>query len=315
MAAGQGESNTIAFNGGVGVAEAPGSTGNSIRGNSIHDNALGISVDPSKWPFPVLSAAGAGASTVMQGTLHSTPSSTFTIDFYANPAPDSAGNFEGQTYLGYTTVTTDSTGYASFTASGLAPASLGQGITATATLTTYDANNNPIYLDTSEFSQDVQVTQALTTTTLTASPTSPLFGVDTVTLTASVSVPSGGVTPTGRVDFRDTTTGADLGSAPLSPAGVATLSTPTLGIGRHAIAAVYSGDANDQPSTSALTTVTVLRPPASPASSSPTSTTTARSTSASRASPASRLPSPAPTTSAMRSTSASRPMAPAPTSS
>jgi hypothetical protein len=248
--------NTIAFNGGVGVAVNlnSGSTGNSIRGNSIHDNALGISVDPSKWPFPVLSAAYAGASTVVMGTLNSTPSSTFTIDFYANPAPDSSGYFEGQTYLGSTTVTTDATGYASIKATSLAPASLGQWITATATLTTYDASNNPIYLDTSEFSQGKQVTKVDTTTTVTASANPSYFG-QAVTFTATVAPAVAGIgTPTGTVTFSDGTT--PLGTGTLS-GGSASFTTSVLSIGTHTITASYGGDAtfNATGSTAASTTV------------------------------------------------------------
>jgi titin len=248
-------SNTIAFNAGDGIDVDPTGPGNSIRGNSIHDNALGISVDPTVWPFPVLSAAYTGASTVVIGTLNSRPNSTFTIDFYSNPAPDRSGYFEGETYLRATTVTTDSTGYASINATGLAPAGLGQWITATATLTTYDTSGNPNYLNTSEFSrQGEQVTQALTTTTLTASADTSSFG-RALTFTAGVTGNSGSGTPTGRVDFVDTTTGIDLGIAALS-GGIAKLSTSSLPLGSQTITASYLGDGTYPPS-SATTTVSI----------------------------------------------------------
>ncbi len=145
--------NTIAFNGWEGVLVAGLSTGNSIRGNSIYsDDLLGIDLSgvdgvpfypgdgvtlndshagqpgPNNWQnFPVLSAAYAGPSTLVTGTLHSTPNTTFAIDFYANPAPDPSGYGQGQFYLGSTTATTDSSGNASFTATGLARPALESG--------------------------------------------------------------------------------------------------------------------------------------------------------------------------------------------
>ena len=53
-----------------------------------------------------------GGSTRIQGILHSSASTTFDLDFYANPA---CSNFpreflEGETYLGSSQVTTDGTG-------------------------------------------------------------------------------------------------------------------------------------------------------------------------------------------------------------
>jgi hypothetical protein len=58
-------------------------------------------------------ARSAGKNTI-SGTLNSTPSSPFTIEFFHSIACDESGNGEGQTYLGETTVTTDSSGNASF---------------------------------------------------------------------------------------------------------------------------------------------------------------------------------------------------------
>jgi photosystem II stability/assembly factor-like uncharacterized protein len=62
----------------------------------------------------------------------------------------------------------------------------------------------------------------------------------TVTFTATVTSGAAG-TPTGTVDFFDTTTHTDLGSAQLA-SGVADLSTTALGLGVHAITATYSSD-------------------------------------------------------------------------
>jgi hypothetical protein len=61
-------------------------------------------------------------------------------------------------------------------------------------------------------------------------------------LTATVrSANTSDGTPTGGVDFVDTTTGIDLGSAPLS-GGSAALATRALAVGSHTITATYQGD-------------------------------------------------------------------------
>src|SRR5262249_20993933 len=83
--------------------------------------------------------------------------------------------------------------------------------------------------------------KAASVTTVTPSPTSPLPG-QSVTLTAAVgaSAPGSG-TPTGSVDFFDTTPGTDLGTVPLS-GGTAVLSTGALAAGPHTVTATYLGD-------------------------------------------------------------------------
>ena len=88
-------------------------------------------------------------------------------------------------------------------------------------------------------SQTVNPSSALagSTTTLMLSSGTSVFG-QPVTLTATVSGTSG--TPTGTVLFFDGS-GTLLGSTALS-AGVATLTTATLGLGVHNLTAVYLGD-------------------------------------------------------------------------
>ncbi len=83
---------------------------------------------------------------------------------------------------------------------------------------------------------------AATTTTLQASPASANTG-QSVTLTATVSAQSGTNTPTGTVTFYNGST--SLGTATLSPAGTANLSTTTLPAGPDSITASYGGDSND----------------------------------------------------------------------
>jgi hypothetical protein len=151
----------VAFNRIVGVTVFDSSdTGNAIRGNSIHDNGgLGIDlglngatlndsaghVGPNNYQnFPVLSSVSlSGGMTQVNGELGSTPSTTFTLDFYANPLPDPSGYGEGQTYLGSWSVTTDGSGHADFTATVAAAPAGQQFLSATAT----DPGHN-----TSEFS-------------------------------------------------------------------------------------------------------------------------------------------------------------------
>jgi hypothetical protein len=153
-----GEGNVIAGNLSEGV-RITGTTGTSVRGNSIFSNGtLGIDVggggltandtgDGDAGPnnfqnYPIVTQAGTG-STLVDGTLNSTPNTTFTLDFYANTACDPSGFGEGQRYLGSTPVTTDATGNAVFRATLAALSAVGELVTGTAT----DPSGN-----TSEFS-------------------------------------------------------------------------------------------------------------------------------------------------------------------
>ncbi len=163
---GPGEGNVVAFNGATGtgtayagVSVAGNAAGQTVRGNRIYSNTgLGIDlhsigITPNDacdgdtgangiQNFPALtSATQSGSSTHVKGTLNSTASSSFTIDFYANAACDALGNGEGASYLGSTTVSTDGSCNGSFDV--VVPASASGVVTATAT----DAAGN-----TSEFS-------------------------------------------------------------------------------------------------------------------------------------------------------------------
>ncbi len=87
-----------------------------------------------------------------------------------------------------------------------------------------------------------QVVNERTATVLTSSANPAAVGAR-ITLTAMVAVSGGGgVTPAGTVTFNDGAT--VLGTVPLSPGGVATLSTATLADGVHAITATYSGNSS-----------------------------------------------------------------------
>jgi hypothetical protein len=90
-----------------------------------------------------------------------------------------------------------------------------------------------------------QVDQVTTSTALVSSLNPSTFGQN-VTFTATVA----GSSPTGTMQFKDG--GTNLGAAVALSSGQATFSTTTLTPGSHSITAVYSGDAGNLTSTSAL---------------------------------------------------------------
>ena len=168
---GAGEGNVIAFNGTTtqGGVTIDSGTSNAIRGNSIHDNAgLGIDLSPvgpnandegdadaggnDLQNFPVLSTltptipeASEGGLRI-QGILHSTPSKTYDLDFFSNPACVKFPKdfLEGAKYLGSGVVTTDGAGKGIVDVTVPIGIAAGEHVSATAT----DPSGN-----TSEFSQ------------------------------------------------------------------------------------------------------------------------------------------------------------------
>jgi parallel beta-helix repeat protein len=133
-----GSANVIAFNGGDGVRVESG-TGDAVLGNSIHDNG-GLGIDllggaNHGQSAPVITgfAAGANGGTDVSFTLDSVPSTAFRVEFFANAAADPSGSGEGQTFLGFTTATTDAGGHVAATANVAGTVAAGQTVTATAT--------------------------------------------------------------------------------------------------------------------------------------------------------------------------------------
>jgi CSLREA domain-containing protein len=110
-------------------------------------NGHGAVNDPNNFQnFPLLTAASvSGASVTISGTLTQSvsPNTTFRIEFFASNPDPQGGNPEGQTFLGFTNVTTNASGQATFSVTLNANVTGGQTITATAT----DPSGN-----TSEFS-------------------------------------------------------------------------------------------------------------------------------------------------------------------
>ena len=167
---GAGEGNVIAFNGLRGITNGGTlGTSNSYRGNSIHSNGtagspflpgLGIDLGPSGptandtgdtdtgannlQNFPIItSVMAAGNSTNVKGSLNSSASNSFNLDFYRNSACDPSGNGEGEHLVGSTLVTTDAQGNANFDITFAVSTAASELLTATAT----DQSGN-----TSEFS-------------------------------------------------------------------------------------------------------------------------------------------------------------------
>ena len=191
-----GAGNIIANSGWVGIVLfADAGNGNRILSNSIYDNgALGIDLgrdtptlnddgDSDTGPnnlqnFPVLTSVVSNGGAAIQATLNSTPSSSFTLDFFSNTVCDESGFGEGQNPLGSASLTTDASGTGTVAAafSGVT----GTVLTATAT----DANGN-----TSEFSECGDLTTlAVTPTPTTRTVTPGQSAVYTLSLTAQGGV-------------------------------------------------------------------------------------------------------------------------------
>lgn len=217
---GAGEANLIAGNGassdGGGGVSVEAGTGNSIRGNSIHQNApgtvgsgLGIDLgaagvtandpldadtganDLQNHPQPA-AVSSVGGSTTIHGSLSSTASTNITLDFYSSPSADPTGRGEGATYIGSSTVTTRASGITSFFVTLPITIATGQFVTATAT--------NPSG-STSEFSAAVVASDAPAVQSITindgAGQRSMVNSV-TVVFNQPVALDTGAITVVGR---------------------------------------------------------------------------------------------------------------------
>ncbi|QEG40277.1 DUF4347 domain-containing protein [Roseimaritima ulvae] len=178
-----GAGNVIAFNALDGVNVVSG-TGNQILGNSIFSNTglaidlgnNGVTANDGQFDdtpdqdngannlqnFPVLAAAYAGPTPTITGTIKTTPSRTFRIEFYANATGDASGYGEGQRYLGFVNVTTNPIGEATIAATLSSTVVTGEQISATAT----DLTTN----ETSEFGLNVTATNSAPVLDATQSP-------------------------------------------------------------------------------------------------------------------------------------------------
>ncbi len=216
--------NRIAFNSGRGVYVLSG-TANNIRGNFIFDNSsLSIDLGPAGITpnddgdsdsgannlqnFPILNSVfydGFGGSTTkVAGTLNSSPSSTFSLEFFDSPLCNPSGHGEGRTLIGTSNVSTDASGLATFDYNFATANLLGHFVSATAT----DANGN-----TSEFSPCLVASSAARSVQFTSSTYSSgeSNGVATLTVTR-IGTPGGPVTVNYSTANGTATGGAACGS-------------------------------------------------------------------------------------------------------
>jgi len=146
-----GEGNVIAFHTRWSGIRVAGSAQASILGNRIFSNVdLGIDLSSDGVTandagdgdtgandlqnFPTLTAAATTGSAVeITGTLASTASATFTVEFFANSACDASGYGQGERFLGRTSVNTDAGGTAAISTTLAAAVSVGEAVTSTAT--------------------------------------------------------------------------------------------------------------------------------------------------------------------------------------
>lgn len=229
-----------------------------IRANSIFDNgALGIdlegsgvtpndALDADVGPntlqnFPLLNSVVTSATqSFIGGTLHSTPSTTFTLDFFSNPAPDPSGFGEGQTYLGSAAVTTDALGNAPFTFTGPALA-IGAFVTSTATAVT----------GTSEFSGAVAAA-ALSTVQFSSASSSVAENAGTATITVTRT---GDLTATSTVSYTTADGTATAGSDYTATSGTLTFAP---GVASQSIVIPILDDLSDE--TDEALTITLSSP-------------------------------------------------------
>ncbi|MFM2052137.1 MAG: hypothetical protein RL456_174, partial [Pseudomonadota bacterium] len=137
--------NRIYGNAGLGVDLAD----DGVTGNDLGD----VDTGPNwRQNTPVLtSAVSTGGNTTITGSLDSTVSRNFRIEFFSSPTGDASGAGEGQTYLGFALVTTDGSGLATIhaTLTGVT-VTVGHQVTAMAT--------DLVMNHTSEFAANVAAT-------------------------------------------------------------------------------------------------------------------------------------------------------------
>ncbi len=270
--------NTIAFNGLAGVwvvsdsTTGDNTTGNSIRDNSIHDN-IGLGIDlggdydlntlsPVPGPdgvtlndseghsapdnpnnfqnFPVLtSASSSNSSTSICGTFNETaePFTTITLDFTPTPALGIS--------LPMVIIMVKGRLIWVPPQSRQMPAAARRSTPHFPSATWQDSGSRPrppIRRETPPSSPDhccsQRLSQLASALRIRRSSANPV----TFTATVAATTPAAG-TPTGSVEFIDTTTSVVLGTVPLTN-GSAFLTTSSFTIGANSITALYSGGSN-----------------------------------------------------------------------
>jgi hypothetical protein len=178
------------------------------------------------------------AITLPSGTLYQGSPATLVAHVTGQSPTGTVGFLEGNVQIG--TATLDGTGTATLTTNNL--------FLGTSTIWALYAGDSVNALSSSTKVAATVVPPLVNTTSgLTVSASAAPAG-SSVTLTASVISNTGSTIPGGSMTF--TSNGTSLGVVPLTPGGVATLSTSTLPSGTDVIQAVYSGDSTHATSTS-----------------------------------------------------------------
>lgn len=116
------EGNSISGNGGLGI---------DLAAAGVTPNDVGDADGIQNYPF-LTSAVFANGAVRVTGSLNSNANTSFRIELFGNDNTDPSGHGQGQHYLGFTNVTTDADGNASFDVTLPVPASV-TSISSTAT--------------------------------------------------------------------------------------------------------------------------------------------------------------------------------------
>lgn len=232
--------NSIASNGNLGIDL----TGDGVTANDLTDADTGAN---DLQNFPILtSASSVGGSTTIAFTLNSEPSSTYRVDFYSSASCDTTGNGEGDTFLGFSTVTTDALGTVTASATLTATVTSTEAITATAT----DSEG-----DTSEFSACTSAaTSADLSVDIVGAPNPVTPGANIV---YTITIGNSGPLPAADVQFLGSVPSGTVFTSAATTQG--TLTTPTPG-GVGAISANIGTIADDATATITMI-VEVVGPP------------------------------------------------------
>ena len=237
-----GSGNILADNGGAGVLvndlSPTGVTGLDIRGNTIFSNArLGIDTQgtgvPVASPLFINGASVTSGQLTLTGVYTAAPGTTASIDLFAN-ASDPSGYGQGPVYLGSTTVTTNGSGFATFSSTFVAP---------TTTPASYSATFTPSSGNTTEFTANFPTATGASEADLIVVPsttTSTTTVDNTVTLTESIG--NAGPNAATSVVLYDTLSTSLIISSVVSSQGTVTVSPSnnliTVNIGAMASGAI-----------------------------------------------------------------------------
>ncbi len=235
--------------GGIGTVTSISSTGGTV---SPGDSAAGILIDSGAATLAAQGSTNSVFSVVIDGSTAGNGTGNYSQLQVGGTISLSAANlnvtlgpdFKPSVGSSFTIIDNTANTPVSGTFSGLP-----QGATITVSGVTFEV----IYNGGSNAESVVLDEVNPTTTTLSASPTSATFG-QSVALTANVSGSSNTGTPTGVAEFFLGT--ALLGTVTLTN-GSATLNTTSLPFGTNSVTAMYVGNADFAPSTSAASTVTI----------------------------------------------------------